>query len=676
MARRKTPAPAETAPQSQADAPPAPAPARGRLHPLPIGPTVWAPAIRVAPAPIALDATIDAEFSATQIRELARTLGVALRGTSKTGFIEQTAAELRARMARATRDPELLLEGLDVDQAAFVRRALTARDHTLPFPRGLAATLAARSTGSIQDAERRLTELLEGLRRRALIFPSRFTYFGTYRDIFYQWPPMSEDALVPVLEWRRPAARPGKDASRGAASTFLSDMDQVLDAVFALPLELRPTLAPHLNAARTPWLRKWEHDAVEVDKLLRSRAGWAPDPRAGVRVIADDLVGQSGGARLNGQTGLAPEQCAFLVSLAAGLNLITAPAPATAPRISAIRPQQYETWLSLSDEDKLIEAWSCWTTSLALGIEAAQAGVSAYRAVGATDLEPAHLGSEWCGLRRYMTRVLRGIPDGLLTDWPTLRRALWEFHPSCANAFLGRDVVWLASHDGQRADVAKYDAWAASVGAVFEAMLLGPLTWFGAIEPVLQNGALLAFTVTETGRWLIDQRWIEGAALPSAARPAKRRSESVAWSSAEEWRMPPAPERAPYLGFARLIAEPAEAPFTYRITTASLERALTAGLGPAEAVERFAALGAPMPAKTRRRFQALAERFGRIRAYESVSVLTLGDDLALRELLASTSLREAILYEISPRAVVVRTEAIDALIEELTTKGFTPGVKA
>ena len=73
--------------------------------------------------------------------------------------------------------------------------------------------------------------------------------------------------------------------------------------------------------------------------------------------------------------------------------------------------------------------------------------------------------------------------------------------------------------------------------------------------------------------------------------------------------------------------------------------------------------------------KALAERFGRIRAYESVSVLTLGDDLALRELLASTSLREAILYEISPRAVVGRSEAIDALVEELTTKGFTPGVK-
>lgn len=645
-----------------------------RLNPIPAGPTVWAPAIRVAPPPIALDATIDAEFSATQIRELARMLGISLRGTSKTGFIDQTAAELRARIARATREPERLLEGLDPDQAAFVRRALTARDHGLPFPRGLAAALAPRLAVAAADPERRLTELLEGLRRRALIFPSRFTYFGTYRDIFYQWPPMSEDALVPVLEWRKPATRPGKDATRAPASTFLTDMDQVLDAVFAAPLELRPTLTPHLNAARTPWLRKWEHDAVEVDKLLRSRAGWAPDPRAGVRVIADDLVGPAGGARLNGQTGLAPAECAFLVSLAAGLNLITAPV-GTPPPVSAIRPQQYETWLSLSDEDKLVEAWSCWTSSLAFGIEASQAGVSAYRAVGASDLEPAHLGSEWCGMRRYMTRVLRGIPDELLTDWPSLRRALWEFHPTCANAFLGRDVVWLANRDGQRADVAKYDAWAASAGAIFEAMLVGPLTWFGAIEPVLQGGALQAFTVTETGRWLIEQRWTDGAPMPAAARPAKRRSEAVAWTSPEVWRMPPAPERAPYLVFARLIADPGEAPFTYRITTASLERALTAGLGPAEAGERFASLGAPMPAATRRRFEALAERFGRIRAYESVSVLTLGDDLALRELLASTSLREAILYEISPRAVVVRSEAIDALVEELTTKGFTPGVK-
>ena len=75
-----------------------------------------------------------------------------------------------------------------------------------------------------------------------------------------------------------------------------------------------------------------------------------------MKVIPDDLIGPAGGVRLNGQTGLPPEECGFLVSLAAGLNLITAPEPAASPRISPIRPQQYETWLSLSDEDKLVEA--------------------------------------------------------------------------------------------------------------------------------------------------------------------------------------------------------------------------------------------------------------------------------------------------------------------------------
>jgi hypothetical protein len=180
-----------------------------------------------------------------------------------------------------------------------------------------------------------LSVLLVGLRRRALIFPPRFTYFGTYRDIFYHWPPMSEDALVPVLEWRRPAARPARGATRMPAFTFLSDMDQVLDAVFAAPLELRPTLTPHLNAARTPWLRKWEHDAAEVDKLLRSRAGWAPDPRA-VRVFSTSGRG-AGGARLNGQTGLRLPSAPSGYP-AAGLNLITAPG-GTMPPVSAIRPQ-------------------------------------------------------------------------------------------------------------------------------------------------------------------------------------------------------------------------------------------------------------------------------------------------------------------------------------------------
>lgn len=361
--------------------------------------------------------------------------------------------------------------------------------------------------------------------------------------------------------------------------------------------------------------------------------------------------------------------------MAASMNLIMPPAAGAAKPVSAIRPQQYETWLSMSDEDKLAEAWGHWTNNLVFGIEARLAGVPVYRAVGASDLTPGHIGAEWCALRRYVGRILRGAQAAGWSDWPALRKALWEFHPGCVNTFLGKDVFWLGVGTRPRAEPSKVDDWNASAGAIIEQMLLGPLRWLGAVETVIESGRLTAFRLTETGKWLVEQDRSQNLPLPAVARAAVRASEPVAWTSEAEWRMPPAPERAPFLGFARLIGDPGDLPFTYRITTASLERALVAGLGPEVAAARFIEIGAPMPAKTRRRFRAIAERFGRIRAYESVSLLTLGDDLALRELLAATSLRDAIVYQISPRVVAVRSEAVDALVEELTDKGFTPGVR-
>lgn len=666
-ARKSAEKPAAAAPPPEPDA--EARAERARLRP-PAGGARWPPAARAAPPTVPIEAVIDAEFSATQLRELARQLGFALHGTSKMGFVEQTTAHLRERLERARRNPELLLDGLTAEQALFVRRALTARDPAVPLPRGLAGALTGRGQGP--DADRRLTEMLEGLRRRAMLFPSRFTHYGTYRDVFYQWPPMADDALTPVVEWRAAMVRPPPGEIRPGA-TFLSDLDQTLAAIYAEPVPLRPPSPAHAEARRLPWLRGWEHDADEADRLLRSRSGWAPDPRSGIRVAADDVASPAGAARLQAQTGLLPRHCQFLLAVAAGMNLITAPEPGQTT--TTIRADAYETWLTMPAEDRLAEAWACWTHQLALGVEASLAGVSAYRVIGAADLDPAHIGAEWCGLRRYVARVLRGLPAGAWIDWEKLRRALWEFHPFCANALLSRDVFWLAAAPGQRPDPARWPDWVATAGAVLESAISGPLAWFGAVDVVEEGGSLSAFRVTETGAWLIGGLRDVGAPLPAAARPAARVSEPVTWLSDTEWRMPPAPERGAFLAFARQISEPAGAPFTYRVTAASLEAALAQGLGPEQAAERFAAMGAPMPAPTAARFRGIAERFGRVRAYASVAVLTLGDDLALRELMAATSLPDAVIYILSPRAVVVRADAIDDLVRELTEKGFTPGVR-
>jgi hypothetical protein len=80
-----------------------------------------------------------------------------------------------------------------------------------------------------------------------------------------------------------------------------------------------------------------------------------------------------------------------------------------------------------------------------------------------------------------------------------------------------------------------------------------------------------------------------------------------------------------------------------------------------------------MPPAAQALFKTIADRFGRVRVYESLSVLELADDYALRELVSNTSLGDHIVYQISPRAVVVETDAIDTLMDEMVARGYTPG---
>jgi hypothetical protein len=56
-------------------------------------------------------------------------------------------------------------------------------------------------------------------------------------------------------------------------------------------------------------------------------------------------------------------------------------------------------------------------------------------------------------------------------------------------------------------------------------------------------------------------------------------------------------------------------------------------------------------------------------------VLELADDFAARELAASTSLLQKVIYQLSPRAFVLPDDAVDALIQEMQAKGYTPRVK-
>jgi len=90
-------------------------------------------------------------------------------------------------VTRMMASPEAALEGLTSEQQDFVRRMLTARDHELPLSRSVAFAVWARQFE--RDGERKLLEMFDALRRRALLFPTSPLQYGM-RDVYYRWLPL------------------------------------------------------------------------------------------------------------------------------------------------------------------------------------------------------------------------------------------------------------------------------------------------------------------------------------------------------------------------------------------------------------------------------------------------------------------------------------------------------
>lgn len=643
---------------------------------------------------VSLSPVIEAEFSGTQLRELARWLGVTPKGNSRVGLVEQVVAALNERIARVAESPDVLLESLNEEQQDFARRLLTARDPEVPIARNTAADLwaqpAERSSDYRFDADRRLTELIESLRRRALLFPTRAPFPVGSRDVYYQWLPLN-GARVPVMRWPIHAEATARETESRTVpiANFLEHFEAFLNAVTRSGVALRAPLPPHKQATRLVWLRDWEHDADEAERVLRSRPNWAPDPHTGVSVPLLSPLTSESSATLENQTGLTAPQIEFLFAIACALQLIEAPDPGArtaqvgdgALRVRT-RNSAIEEWLVLADPHKLRRTWTAWSEQIMAGLEVRSAmndlkpeqRFCVMRAIGARHLTPGLLAAEWCALRRYVVRVLRGLPLDRWIAWDELQTKLFEFHPECVWTFATKTDWWFAfAASGARVNLRQPDEWRVTAGAILEHIIRDSLAWFGAVEVRLTPaGRLDAFRITSVGEWLIEGRQ---DALPDAAAPKSRAVEPIKWLDERTLRLPPAPDRAPLVGVVRQCAERGDAPFTYIFTAASIERALSEGLSFADVAAQFKRAKAPLSRTVSDQFKLIARRHGRVRVYQSLTVLELADDFAAKELAASTRLMQHVVYQLSPRAFILCEDGLDALIEELQAKGYTPRVK-
>jgi hypothetical protein len=642
----------------------------------------WPTAAPFRGSPPSLAAVLEAEFTGAQLRDLAKWLGITPKGNSRLGLLDQVVVALTARTAKIQESPGALLEGLSADQQDFARRLLTARDHELPVPRNVAAMVWARQLE--RDGDRRLADMIDSLRRRALLFPTHATFPGAFRDVYYQWLPLQ--GTVPVVEWDvKPIAAALLSRRAPISGNFLEDFESFLSAVMQTGVTLRAPMPAHKQAPRLPWLREWEHDLEDAERVLRSRPNWVPDPNTGIGVPLLSPFTPQAATMLENQTGLAAAHCEFLFAIACTLQMIEAPDPdsgqAPLPRHVRVRGSAIEEWLVMTGDQKMRAAWRAWTEELFVAIEARSAAAlrtensfRLMRAIGARDLTPALFAAEWCALRRYVTRVFRGVPDGAWIGWRELARQLHDFYPECAWTFATRSDWWFAlASSGARLNLSRADEWRASVGAVIEQIVRGPLAWLGAVEAqVDEDGALEAFRTTDLGAALFGRR---DGALPAGSVPATRAVEPITWVDKHILRIPPAPDRAAFIALVRRAAERDQAPFAYAFTPASIERALNEGLSFEDLAAQFRRAKVTLPRAIGEQFRQIARRHGRIRVYQSLTILELSDDFAARELAAASSLLKHVVYQISPRAFVLPDEAVDALIEELQAKGYMPRVK-
>ena len=661
--------------------------------------TLWPTAAPYHGSPVPLESTLEAEFSATQLRELAKWLDVKLKGTSKAGYLNQVAEALKLRAAGAdgtddaagvdagtgaSTNGEAILTGLNDEQADFIRRMLTARDADSPLPRSVAYMVWAKQFGNA--ANQKLAEVIESLRRRALLFPTITYYTTSFRDVYYQWLPLGRK--VPVMKWRVEAkttdgGRPttaGSDVGRPpSVVNFLDAFEGFLATVLQAGVALRPPLQAHPKARQTHWLQQWEHEVDEAERVLNSRPGWVPDPSVGVGVPVLSPFTPKGATLIETQTGLTESQCELILSIACALQLLQPPGP---DQIAQANMAGIEEWFGLSNEVKLRRAWTAWSEQIMAGVEIRGAmlvprvakGAEPFqvmRAIGARNLTPSQMAAEWCALRRYLIRVLIGVPAGKWLDWPTLRRQLFDFYPDCAWTTTSRNEWWFTLSGRVKADSQRFEDWSDTIGLVLECILRDSLAEFGAVETQTDDAdRLLTFRVTAVGEWLMGQQPGE---LPEAAQPSQRQAEPVKWLDDVSLRVPPAPDRAELVSFVRQIADRGDQPFVFVFTAASIEQALSRGVSLDEVTQRFKQARLSLNKTLTAQFKLIARRHGRVRVYPALAVLELADDLAVRELSLNTSLKQHMVYQISPRAVVVRAEAVDRLLEEMQEKGYTPG---
>jgi hypothetical protein len=203
-----------------------------------------------------------------------------------------------------------------------------------------------------------------------------------------------------------------------------------------------------------------------------------------------------------------------------------------------------------------------------------------------------------------------------------------------------------------------------------EYMLSGPLYWQGAVDLAWEKDRLAGFRITPLGAALLAQP--VDFQMPTPAEGGR----SLEFTREGNLLLRLESASGSLIGLAILLGtvdSGREGAVVVRPNLIGAGRAFEAGWSAERIADTLAAeAGQPVPSALADALRKWWQDFGSVQIYQDVALMEFGDDYALGELLAGTSLSRYLLYRFSPRLIAIRPEGAAELREELVKKGYTP----
>ena len=605
------------------------------------------------------------------LRQMARQRGWTVRGTRKAEVIEQIAAQIT--------DPDQARRGyrdLDAEHRNAFRTLALIGQRRNPDPQELArvAGLWGKLTShkNVNTYTRHLWQMGLALPGDDDAYPS----YGDFvpRSILRVLPPVLED-VIPATPNPPPTV---SDVRQADDVAFVRAANQVTLLLEQSPVALRPPMPrPRMERFHTA-LQGWDYDPHELQQAKEDRqlTGYSdltlsvpPPPRR----LPDEVI-QRLAPVIGGEMALG---FGYALLVATGVLLPGSPIAAW--------PEVKEQFLRQSEPaQRAILARIYFYTqnwSALWDVLRAYDDVRLRRSYRFHYFEPKDLLGDLLLFRHLVLRTLACLPDDkwiALPDlfdvmrvlWPHFDRTVWQedyYHRPQTPAW------FLASKDGTPLDAGDWDL---AQGRFVAYIIAGPLHWLGLADLGLDAEGLTAFRL----HGLADLYW-DRAEVPAARAETGRRESTRAPADAVDIdaltiRVVPSQieTQAHHLlnQIARLETVTAEQ-FTYQLDSQAVYTSFEVGLTLAEiAAEWEEWLPVAMPAAIQDQLASWWQAYGRVRIYENLTVIEFDDDYALAEMKAVTALEKHIVAEISPRLVIIRPEAVEALTVELERAGYTP----